>query len=362
MDNERQSQKPRVLVTGVCNKYGGTETVVSRFIRELSDRFAFDTISHAPYKQEEYSQGDNRVIVIPAKRMHPVEHAIELRRFFNCHADDYCALWHNANSFSNIDVLDLAEKANIPVRICHFHNTQILGNTLNKALSELHRKRVARIATVRLACSQEAGKFAFAENSFQVLNNAFSVSEFTFNAESRAKIRKEFELANSFVIGNVGRLAEQKNQECLIRALPNILEVRPDAMLVLVGDGALKHKLEREASLVGVASRVRFAGVQKDVASFFSAFDVFAFPSTFEGLGVAVVEAQANGLPCVISDKVPTAAIVSESVRIIPADFPKRWAEEICKCSRDKFIKNELLMERFEVRKEANVLAHYFGD
>lgn len=361
MTSASRQKKPRVLITGVGNKYGGTETVVSRFIGALSDRFSFDTVSHAPYKQLEYTMWDNRVIAIPAKRMHPLVHAKELRRFFRESGGNYCALWHNANSFSNIDTLELATNAGVPVRICHFHNTQVLGNSLNKALSVMHKKKAGSLATVRVACSVEAGVFAFGNLPFSVVNNAFDIGSFAYSEKSRFAIRRELGLSDEFVIGNVGRLAEQKNQAVLIEAMPAILSKKRNAVLVIVGDGPLRQRLLDKARELGVEANVMLVGSRMDVDEILSAFDVFAFPSLFEGLGVAVVEAQANGLPCVLSDRVPSSAIVSNAVSVIPPDDSLAWADLICSCTRDNFKLDNALAGRYEIAKEAELLAELFG-
>lgn len=360
MPSASSGKKPRILISGVGNKYGGTETVVSRFIGALSGRFAFDTICHGPYKQPEYTMWDNRVITIPAKRMHPLSHAIELRKFFRENCNSYSALWHNANSFSNIDTLELAADADIPVRICHFHNTQVLGNPLNKALSALHKKKAGDLATVRLACSAEAGQFAYGNLPFSVVNNAFELNSFVYSERKRFEIRNELGLVDKFVIGNVGRLAEQKNQSVLINSMPLVLSKKLNAVLVIVGDGPLKQRLLDEAKALGVEKSVYFVGTRLDVNDVLSAFDVFAFPSLFEGLGVAVVEAQVNGLPCVVSNRVPSSAIVSNTVNVLPPDDPAIWADRICSSSRDDFQLDSALACRYELSREAERLAELF--
>lgn len=353
--------KPRVLVTGLMSNLGGTETVVSRFVGALSERFAFDAVSSVPLLQPEFTTGDNRVVDIPARHAHPLAHEAAMRRFFRESAGKYCALWHNANNLSNIGDLKLAKKYGIPVRICHFHNTRHLGNALNKLFGAVHKKQLDELATLLFACSEGAGRFAYGARPFTVINNAFDAGLYAFDEGNRARTREELGLGDSFVVGNVGRLAEQKNQIVLLRAMPHVLKRVADAKLVVVGEGVLHGELVEQARALGVEDCVVFTGAREDARQIMSAFDVFAFPSKFEGLGTALVEAQANGLPCVVSENIPKAAIVGSPVRVVCGDDPVCWAEAICSSNRSDFTLDISLMSRYDIEAEAKRLAGFFA-
>lgn len=354
-------KKPKVLVVGIGCGYGGTETVVSRFVGAMSDRFAFDTFSDVPLKQAEYSEGDNNIVRIPAKRKSPFSYAIQIRRFFKQHAHEYSAIWFNANSFSNITPLKLAAKYGIQKRIVHFHNTEVLGNALNQLLTNIHRQTVNRIATIKIACSKEAGFFAYGVNSdFKIINNAFKLSDFTFNQINRNAVRKELGLSDSaFIIGTTGRLAKQKNQSFLIRLMPKIRQINNKAHLVIAGEGELRNELCNLAHKYHVNKYVHFIGARKDIPRVLSAFDVFAFPSIFEGLGVSLVEAQANGLPCVISEDIPDLAIVSESVHKVSLSSNADWAYLLARLNRDSFHARKERIEKFNIENESKLLSTY---
>lgn len=355
-------KKPKVLVVGIGCGYGGTETVVSRFVGAMSDRFAFDTFSDVPLKQAEYSEGDNNIVRIPAKRKSPFSYAIQIRRFFKQHAHEYSAIWFNANSFSNITPLKLAAKYGIQKRIVHFHNTEVLGNVINRFLTDVHRDSVKHLSTKRLACSIEAGRFAYGESEFSVVPNAFDLASFGFSSENRFDVRKELSISDKdFVIGTVGRLAEQKNQSLLIRIMPQILHKRPNAKLVIVGEGPLKDTLKKETLSLGVQDKVIFTGARTDISRILSSFDVFVFPSRFEGLGISLVEAQANGLPCVISDQIPSFAVVSDSVLIRSLSDDLSWADAIQNLSRDKFKFNKKINE-FDILFCVCTFSKYFNE
>ncbi|MBM6776530.1 glycosyltransferase [Collinsella tanakaei] len=349
--------KPRVLITGISPQYGGTEMVVSRYVEKLSNRFAFDTLSYKPLEQPAFYYSDNRVVEMPARRKKPFAYYRRIREFFESEANGYCALWHNASSFSNITALKCAYETGIPVRICHFHSAQVMGKLSNKILHEIHKYDINKLATVKLACSTEAGTFAFGNAPFRIIRNAFSVSEFHYSEWDRNKYRAEFGLEDALVIGNVGRLCKEKNQIFLIDLLPRILSRVPNAILVVAGDGVLRDKLKEHAARIGVADKVRLLGARSDVDRMLSAFDIFAFPSLTEGLGVAVIEAQANGLPCIISDSVPASAVVSSSTETLSLDDSDSWVDCICNCPRYRVQPDQALLERYDIDQVVDCLA-----
>lgn len=358
--NISTTNKPRVLITGVGAAYGGTEMVVSRFIRALSDRFAFDTLYFKEYKQAEFDEGDNNTILIPSRRSAPIKHGRLMRSFFKENANKYIAHWHNANQFSNIDALRLSASHGVPVRVCHYHSSQFLGDGLNRLLSEWHRPRVPKLATCCLAASEDAGAFAYGNAGFCVLPNAFDYGAYAFDQSKRTEIRNELNLGHSHVIGTVGSLTERKNHRYLIGLMPEIMNYVPDVKLLIIGAGELGDSLKSYASELGVEERVIISGPRTDIPDVLSSMDVFAFPSITEGLGVAALEAQANGLPCLVSEGVPKLAAASNSfIQIDLSDYAE-WAECLAKLTRDSFIPNPDLMRRYDINKTADLLADIF--
>lgn len=351
--------KPRVLVTGVYTNYGGVETVVSRFIGKLSDDFAFDSVTSLPFKQDQYYQGDNRIINLPKRRDGPLRYELALRSFFASESVNYQALWHNVSSFSNIDPLKYASQYDVPVRICHSHVVKPNGCFVNKALHKLHSRKAPSLSTLNLACSPEAGIFAFGDRPFGVLPNAFDVNEFAYDRDSREEIRSELGLCGKFVIGLVGRLAPEKNSLFVINLMPEIINRRSNAVLLLIGEGRSRRELEQRVTDLNLTDSVIMPGARADISRVLSALDVFAFPSLHEGLGLAAVEAQANGLPVVMSDNVPELAVVSKSVQRISLGDPDAWIESLLAASREKFISDRELIMRYDIDQAANRLAEY---
>lgn len=232
----------------------------------------------------------------------------------------------------------LAKKAGVPVRIAHSHNTALRQSRTRWLKMLIHNSAkcfLAKNATDFWACSRPAAEFMFPQSvlekkKYEFIPNGIDIGRFRFDNELRAKIRKDLDIENKFVIGNVGRLCYQKNQEFLLEVFAKFQSARPDSVLLLVGEGELKADLRQKAEKLSIADKVIFYGVTDKVEQLLWAMDVFVFPSRFEGLGIAVVEAQATGLSVVCSDNVPNEAVVTDLVQKIKLSAGMdSWTEEI---------------------------------
>lgn len=270
-------------------------------------------IIHVPYKVPQYWQ--NRRAILDACRGYDIVHA---------HMD-------GMNGY----ILSLAKRAGVPVRISHCHNTQFLTNHPLRVL--LHRRtadRIPKVATSLFACSEEAGRFLYGDARFdagqvQIVHNAIDLEKFRFCPRKRAAVRAELGIPEDcVVIGHIGRFDYQKNQEFLLPLLQRVRRDNKKAVLVLVGDGGAKEELLQKVHALSLHDSVIFAGFRQDIPAMLSAFDVFALPSRFEGLGIVLIEAQANGLPCIASDAVPTATKITDC-RYVPLVDAEGWANAI---------------------------------
>jgi len=136
--------------------------------------------------------------------------------------------------------------------------------------------------------------------------------------------------SNSFVIGHVGRFFEQKNHTFVIDIFYDVLKKRKDSYLLLVGDGELRGEIEDKVEKLGVSNNVKFLGIRKDIPEIFRAMDVFLFPSIHEGFPIALIEAQAVGVKCVISSVIDKNSVLSEhTLRLALDDSVEHWSEVI---------------------------------
>ncbi|WP_019774674.1 glycosyltransferase, partial [Streptococcus sobrinus] len=203
------------------------------------------------------------------------------------------------------------------------------------------------------ACADKAATWFYQDQPLQqakIIPNAIDIEASRFSEQARQKIRQQYGLEDAYVIGNVGRLHFQKNQDFMIKVFAELVESKPQARLVLIGQGDDEAMLKALAQDLGVADKVIFAGVQKNVSEWLSAFDLFFFPSKFEGLPLAPFEAQANGLPVLASKEgVPKEIAVTPNVHFASLQkSSKDWDDLI-----------ERLSEEAERLPEQEI-AHYF--
>lgn len=210
-------------------------------------------------------------------------------------------------------VLLSAKRANVPVRIAHCHNAGFEGSKLAKYIKkEIHiayKDEYADYATMRLACSKAAGDWLFPDYlSYEIIKNAIDVDRYLFSPQKREEIRSRYNLGDAFTFCCTGRLSEQKNQAVLVEAFSRYHQKHPNSALLLAGDGPNRAKLTSMISNFGIEHCAILLGVVQDVGAVLSASDAYVLPSKFEGFGTAVIEAQANGLPCLVSDTVSAEA------------------------------------------------------
>lgn len=272
-----------------------------------------------------------------------LKYSKSLDEFFSKHCDYKVIHYHSSSK--NFLVMKKAKKYGIPVRIAHSHSIDFqTNNYLKKVLGNIFKIFLVKNSTDFFACSENAGKWLFGENitkteKFHIVHNAVDIEKFKYNEEKRNQIRKQLGIANDTIVyGHVGRLNPEKNHKFLIGLFKLINEEQENSKLLLLGTGKLENELKAKVNELDLSDKVIFAGFVDNVNEYMSAMDVFIFPSTFEGLGLVLIEAQANGLKCYASkNAVPNEAKVSEQLEFIELDKgQKYWAEHILKSKNDR--------------------------
>ena len=205
--------------------------------------------------------------------------------------------------------------AGAKVRILHGHNTTVKSETKRNIMKMFLRPLSVFVANRYFACSRAAAHWLYgSDKDSRIINNAIDVECFQYKEEMRQALRNELGLVDKFIIGHIGRFVYQKNHEFLIRLFHHVAQELPDAHLVLVGDGPLRESILNQLKLLGLLERVTYLGLRDDVYNLYSLFDVFYFPSWYEGLGVVAIESQAAKLPILMSNFVPDEAIIDSSL------------------------------------------------
>ena len=168
---------------------------------------------------------------------------------------------------------------------------------------------------------------------FTVLKNAIDTKQFRYDPAVRAAVREREQVPEGTpVFGHIGRMSYEKNHTFLIDEFAQIRKQLPTAQLWLIGDGEYRGRLEAQIDALGLSGAVRLLGQRQNVGEYMQAMDVFLFPSHMEGLGIAVIEAQAAGLPVYASDVLPPETHVTDRIRYLPlSDGADRWAEAVCR-------------------------------
>lgn len=309
---------------------GGVEAVVMNYYRHIDrSKVQFDFVATEaskliPHKEIETLGG--RIYIVPAyTNLFAFQRAC--RDLFHSHPE-----WKIVHSHMNaLSVFPLreAKRAGVPVRIAHSHSTSGKGEAVRNAAKAVLKTQANRYPTFRFACTEHAGEWLFGDAPFEVVPNPIEFQRFAFDEEARYAMRSTWGITgDELVIGHVGRWAPPKNQIFLLHVLKELLNAGADARLVLVGEGPDRPAIEREAEDLGVEGQLIAPGYM-DSARVYSGFDVFAFPSRYEGLGMAVMEAQAAGLPCVVSDAVPRDTDLTGRCRFFPIEDARVWGDAV---------------------------------
>lgn len=310
----------------------GLETMLMNYYRSVDrTKIRFDFLMH----REERSDYDDEIEslggrIYRAPRLYPQNYPAYFRymeRFFREHPE-YTIVHSHIDAMSYLP-LRAAQRAGVPVRIAHSHNTGI-DQDFKYPLKQYFRLRLNGVATHTFACGEEAGRFLFRGREFTVIPNAVDGARYCFDAATRQHKRAELGIADRPVMGHVGRMAYAKNHEFLLSLFRQWLQVRPDGLLLLVGTGEKEAELKRKVQALGLADAVRFLGSRSDVHELYQAMDVFVLPSFFEGIPVVGVEAQFAGLPCLFSDGVPQEVCFTDRCRFLSLSAPlSRWVGEV---------------------------------
>lgn len=330
----------RYLMTGMTPNPGGVEAYIMNLVRHIDpEKVQFDYLVNyeemIAYEQELRTMGAD-IIRLPGRRKHPVAHQTVYRKFFKNAGERYDGIYCNLLSLANIDDLTYAKKNKINRIIAHSHNSNDTGWDLmgiRKRLHQTHQKELDQYAEKLFACSNMAGWFMFGENAnFEVIHNAIDAERFCFSQEKRNQIRTQLKISPDIrLYGTVGRLEEQKNPGFILDVFRCLHEKDPECRFIHVGDGSLRGEIEKKIGEYGLEKAYLITGAVNDTSGYYQAMDAFIFPSLYEGLPVALIEAQAADLPCFLTDTISDETkIVEENYHKIPLNGGAQiWAEMI---------------------------------
>lgn len=322
----------------------GVQTLLMNLYRYIDrEQVQFDFLVHytAPqfYDNEVVKMGGKIYRFSVREDYNFVNYIQSLNKFFYDH-NEYKIVHGHMHSLGAV-YLNAAKSANVPVRIAHSHTYNTLNNS-KKIIKIFMNHQYSKYATDLFACSTEAGEYMFGNKPFTVINNAIDSEKFVAKPEIRNAIRAELGFENNFVIGHVGRFYPQKNHLFLIDIFAEIKRRCQNAKLVFVGSGEMESRIKEKISELKLENDVIFLGNRSDMHRVFQCFDVFAFPSMFEGLGIVAIEAQAAGTPVVCTDSLPQEINVSPLIYRLPLGDPKNWALTLQSAAINKYAHTDM--------------------
>lgn len=320
---------------------GGSQAFVMNIYRNIDRNkvqfdFVIDRANDTFYVKEIEDLGGKVYTLKNIKECNPITFCKQWDSFFENHSE-YKIIHGHVRSIAAI-YLSIAKKHGL-ITIAHSHSTASRGNKIEQVVKNIMQLPIKYTADYLFACSNEAGKWLFGEkaikkDNYKVVKNAIDIEKYVFNESKRNEIRKVLGVEGKFVIGHVGTFTYPKNHKFLIDVFYQVQMQNKNAVLLLVGDGELRPQIEKQIADLRIKDKVILTGVVPNVNDYMQAMDVFVFPSIFEGLGIAVIEAQASGLSGIVADTIPKEAYITDLIKTISLkESADIWVKIILKYS-----------------------------
>lgn len=315
---------------------GGAETMIMNLYRQIDrSKIQFDflvhTDSNCDYDYEIRELGGRIFRIQPYRLYNYCSYRREFRKFLQEHKE-YKIIHGHIGSCASVYLREARRQKRYTIAHSHsVHSCYNVEDIIFKILTFDHRW----LADFYFGCSKKAGidrygKRIVESKRFIVLNNGIDAKKYRFTQEKQAEKKKELNLEKHIVFGHVGRFVPVKNHDFLLDVFEQIAICEPKAALVLAGRGELEEKMKEKVRKLGLEENVHFLGVRDDIPELMIMMDGFIFPSHSEGLGIAAVEAQAAGLPCLLSEQIPDEAVISKDVKKLPFSIgASTWAKEM---------------------------------
>lgn len=356
----------RVLHIGLSSNIGGMESVVNNWMKYLPDDIRFDFVSveekALAFESEWVKKGSIIYKIVPRKK-NPMKSTRQLKKIIM--EGNYAYIHYHAMSLSWAEPILLADKYSSTKKIIHSHTT-FGGDELfrNKILNFIGYVRLRGKEYYKLACGNEAGKSMFKDSSFQVIENGIDLGNMKYSQDKRQKIREQYDInENDFLIGHVGRPSYPKNYPFIIETFASIAKERKNIKLMLIGDVINDAEIKGLIEKHKIKENLIMTGSVKNTADYYSAMDLFFLPSHYEGLSVSLVEAQAMGLPCVVSNNIARESAISNLVEFVSIRNCDEAVKVICDLSDEKRErKNGKIDEKYDLERVAKKIFNFYRE
>lgn len=344
-----KNKPTRILLLFTVMDRGGAETMVMNYYRHIDrQQIQFDFMVHreqrGAFDDEIESMGGRIYRMPPIYPQNFIRYKRLLREFFEEH-DEYKII-HSHMSELGYFAFKEARRHGVPIRICHAHNApDFKHENLIQYIKLIPRyyfiRRIRHLTTDFFVCSHIAGVWLYGkkrQNKFVFMRNAIETAQFLYNSDEAKSVRQELGISNQRLICHIGRYNKQKNHSFLIDIFKEIHQLDSDSILLLVGDGELRKEIEDKVNRFNLQGNVRFLGVRDDVPRLLKASDILLFPSYYEGLSVVLVEAQATGIKCIVTNSLANETIICEDqMKLLSLQkSAKEWADFVLSEKSDR--------------------------
>lgn len=310
----------------------------------------FDFIVHEHRSvsfDDEIKEMGGRLFYVTRKSVNPVKNFCEIKKVVK--KGGYGIVFRHTDTATVALDLFAAQLGGAKRRIPHSHST----STPNRKIHRLFQPFLNAVSTDYFACSDQAGKWLYGHDNYEVILNGIDARAFAFSEAVREQVKREEGLQTGLVFGHVGNFMPVKNHAFILEVFSCLVKQCEDAKLIFVGDGALREEIIRKAEELKISGSVILCGVRNDTARLLQAMDLFFFPSFYEGMPIALVEAQAAGLPCLVSDVITDDVIVTglvNKMQIPQAGDEQQWSEESRRAMAEKWAAKALKLARETIR------------
>ena len=368
---ETEKQPIRILHYIGSLNIGGSQTMIMGIYRNM-DRskiqfdFVIDRKNETFFKDEIESLG-GKVYIFDEyfKGYNYFSFAKQWKEFFRAHPE-YKIIHCHVRSVASI-VLKIAKRNGLKT-ICHSHSTSN-GYGMKSVAKKMLQRRISEYCDHYLACSKESAEWLYGKEISKkclIINNAIDVSKYKYNAKVRKKVRIELGLDDKILIGQVGRMEAVKNHVFSLKLLRELLKSNKSYHLLIVGSGTQKDNIIKRAKEIGVYNNITILESRNDVNELMQAMDVFVMPSLYEGLPLALIEAQAASLPCMISDTIKDGILIDKTVAKLKLDSLEKWVRRVeglvVNGNEREDVSAIIVKSGFDIKKNAKKLSDFYLD
>ncbi|WP_423214570.1 glycosyltransferase [Streptococcus equinus] len=369
----------KILQVNIDNKGAGGAYVLIHNIQKVLEKknptikFDFLTMDKFDSNRDNFPTSDSRLFELNLRKNRLLGHLklpFIIYKIFKNNPYDVVHI-HSDSAWKICLYYFPARIAKVKNIIFHAHSTGLDGDCkIIKIISHhIGHYLLKNAQGTAIACSSDAAKFVFGtkflrSHKYLILKNGIEVSKFKFSQKKREKFRKKYGLENAFIVGNTSKVCFAKNPEFLVEVFYELKKINRNVKLLFIGnvDKEYYKIIEKLISKKKLNNDILFLGFTNNVSEILSALDYFVFPSRFEGLGISLIEAQANGLPCIVSEGIPDLAVTSKkTIKLSVSSGAKKWAEVILRDhERNKFGINEVQQNGFDILDTAKVLEEIY--